>query len=156
MTVNHRIGQRTRQFLRRNALLRLLGEDAHASAGQIFKQPRVDHIKTRCCIPLRPTVPGYARRLSGNGRNIFGNLRLNREAEGAEAEAGVGAEGRAAAVMEMDIGNVTVIARPQRGVIELRPNLSCRQAADDNFIGGKIVGRTRQILFRADNGALLL
>jgi hypothetical protein len=79
-----------------------------------------------------------ARRLSGNGRNIFGNLRLNREAEGAEAEAGVGAEGRAAAVMEMDIGNVAVIARPQRGVIELRPNLSCRQAADDNFIEAKL------------------
>jgi hypothetical protein len=78
-----------------------------------------------------------ARRLSGNGRNIFGNLRLNREAEGAEAEAGVGAEGRAAAVMEMDIGNA-VIARPQRGVIELRPNLSCRQAADDNFIEAKL------------------
>ena len=114
----------------------------------------MDHIKTRRCIPFRPAVPGYARRLPGSGRYILCNLRLNREAEGAEAETGVGAEGRAAAVMEMDIGNVAVIARPQRGVIELRPYLSCRQAADDNFIRGKIVGRAWQILFRPDDGAL--
>ena len=96
-------------------------------------------------VAFRPTVPSQTSGLAVMRSLELNDLRLNRETERRKFKTRIRLELGRVAVVKINIGNVIVIARPNRRVNQFVENVRRRNALDDNLIRGKVVGRAGQI-----------
>ena len=134
------------EFLGGLALLGFLSKDTDPAFGHILQQPGMDDIQTVICISFCPTMPGKAARLAINGGLEFGDFRLDGEAEGFEAEAGVGGKYGAFGIVELDVCYVVVVGFPYAGVDKILEDVFGGDALDDYFVGSEVISSAGQIV----------
>src|SRR6202030_4369698 len=122
MAVDHYVGFLLGQLLRRLTLLGFLREDADSAARKILEQPSVVNIEA-CIAFAAPAMPAKATRLAFGRWDILQNLRFHRKAEGLEVEAHAVIQLWTLAVVETDVRRVRIVARPELGVAEERPDI---------------------------------
>ena len=137
------------EFLGGLALLGFLSKDTDPAFGHILQQPGMDDIQTVICISFCPTMPGKAARLAISGGFEFGDFRLDGEAEGLEAEAGVRCELRALGVVELDVSCIVVAGRPDGSIDQVLEDIGSRGATDDDLVRGEAAGGSREVLVRS-------
>ena len=144
----HRILRVFVELSRWLALLRLLRQDAHAPLREVLDEPSVDDIEAVLCVALCPAMPCQSARLAVMRCLKLRDLCLNREAERLEAEARVRRQLRALRIVELDIGDIAVVRRPDARVNEVRERLRCVDASDDALISIEVIRETRQVVTR--------
>src|ERR1700739_792557 len=133
MAVDHHVGLRLGQVLRRLAALRFLREDTHSSAWEILDQPSVVHVEA-CIAFTAPAMPANTTRLAFGRCHVLQNHCFHRKAEGLEVEARTPLQLRTLAAAETDLRRIRIIGWPERSLTEEWPDIRCAQSSNDNLV----------------------